>query len=175
VLKIMGLAAFSKTSEYAFRLRRIVMSNGGRGNVHRPHLALCASCWRLPLLPGNRNLKTSPLPTWCRVALSFRFGANQVVQVKATIVGLVTPHFLRVTDLAKQAETGVNVDWHLRDTVAKTIDDLAHQYNARDLISAYIQGLETATHDTERISKVYVSVLQAAVAIAKKRSGNMPV
>ena len=96
-------------------------------------------------------------------------------QVKPTIVGLVTPHFLRVIDLAKQAETGVNVDWHLRDEVAKTIDDLGHQYNAQDLLSAYIGGLETAANESGRFSKAYTSALHAAVAIAKQRSGNISV
>lgn len=84
--------------------------------------------------------------------------------MKATVVGLVTPHLLRVIDLAKLAETGVNVDWHLRDAVAKTIDDLRHQYNAGDLLSAYLQGLETAARDAERVRTVYARVLQAAAA-----------
>ena len=88
--------------------------------------------------------------------------------MKVTIVGLVTPHVLRVVDLAKQAETGVNVDWHLRDAVARTIDDLAHQYNARDLLSAYIQGLETAADGAERGRKVYADVLKAAAAQAAR-------
>lgn len=88
--------------------------------------------------------------------------------MKATIVGLVTPHFLRVIDLAKQAETGVNVDWHLRDAVAKTIDDLGHQYNARDLLSAYIQGLETAARDAGKGRKLYTDMLQAAASMATR-------
>ncbi|MBP8081423.1 MAG: hypothetical protein KAY12_04630, partial [Arenimonas sp.] len=67
--------------------------------------------------------------------------------MKVTVVGLVTPHVLRVVDLAKQAETGVNVDWHLRDAVAKTVDDLGHQYNAPELLSAYVHGLETVAQD----------------------------
>ena len=96
--------------------------------------------------------------------------------MKPTIVGLVTPHFLKVIDLAKQAEAGINVDWHLRDTVAKTIDDLAQQYNARDLLAAYIDGLETAANETGRVvSKPYTSALHAAVAIAKKRSESISV
>lgn len=93
--------------------------------------------------------------------------------MKPTIVGLVTPHFLRVIDLAKQAETGINVDWHLRDAVVKSIDDFSHQYNARDLLSAYIQGLETAAHEAGRVNKVYASALHAAVVIAKKASENI--
>ena len=80
--------------------------------------------------------------------------------MKLTIVGLVTPHVLRVIDLANQAETGANVDWHLRDAVVKTVDDLGHQYNARDLLSAYIQGLETAAQDAVRMRNVYAGALK---------------
>ena len=88
--------------------------------------------------------------------------------MKATIVGLVTPHVLRIVDLAKQAESGVNVDWHLRDAVAKTIDDLGHQYNAQDLLSAYAQGLEAAAHEAARARGVYAGVLRAAADIAAR-------
>ena len=86
--------------------------------------------------------------------------------MKATVVGLVTPHVLRVIDLAKQAETGTNVDWHLRDAVAKTTDDLAHQFNAPDLFAAYIHGLETAAQDAASTRKVYARALQSAAAMA---------
>ena len=88
--------------------------------------------------------------------------------MKATIVGLVTPHVLRITDLAKEAETGINVDWHLRDAVAKTVDDLSHQFNARDLLSAYVQGLETVAHEAPPARKAYARALQAAAAIAAR-------
>jgi|APMI01.1.fsa_nt_gi hypothetical protein len=88
--------------------------------------------------------------------------------MKATIVGLISPHVLRVMDLAKQAEAGANVDWHLRDTVAKTIGDLGHQYNARELLSAYIQGLQAAADDAGRVRKAYADALQAAAAIAER-------
>ena len=54
----------------------------------------------------------------------------------ATVVGLVTPHVLSIIDLAKQADAGVNIDWHLRDTVAKTVNDLGQQFNARALLGA---------------------------------------
>jgi hypothetical protein len=97
-------------------------------------------------------------------------GAHQVEHVKATIVGLVTPHVLRVVDLANQAEAGINVDWHLRDAVAKTIDELGHQYNARDLLSAYVHGLETAANDAPRSRGAYAGALQAA-ALAARRLG----
>jgi hypothetical protein len=88
--------------------------------------------------------------------------------MKATVVGLITPHVLRVADLAKQAEAGANVDWHVRDAVAKTIDDLGSQYNARDLLSAYIQWLETATQEAGQFRQAYVSVLRAAGAAAAR-------
>lgn len=88
--------------------------------------------------------------------------------MKATVVGLITPHVLRVADLAKQAEKGANVDWHVRDAVAKTIDDLGSQYNARDLLSAYIQWLETAAQEAGQARKVYAGVLQAAAAAAAR-------
>lgn len=88
--------------------------------------------------------------------------------MKATVVGLVTPHLLKIIDLAKEAETGANVDWHVRDAVAKTISDLGDQYNAEDLLSAYIQGLETVAQEAGQARKAYARVLQAAVAAARK-------
>jgi len=102
-----------------------------------------------------------------RIALSSRLGAKRVEKMKVTIVGLVTPHVLRVIDLANEAEKGINVDWHLRDAVARTVDDLGQQYNAQDLLSAYIQGLETAAQDAERVRKVYAGALQAAATAAR--------
>lgn len=88
--------------------------------------------------------------------------------MKATLVDLVTPHVLRVIDLAEQAEKAVNIDWHLRDTVAKSIDDLGHQYNARDLLSAYQHGLETAVREAGRGRLFYAEALKAAAAIATR-------
>ncbi len=88
--------------------------------------------------------------------------------MKATIVGLVTPHVLRIVDLAKMAETGVNVDWHLRDAVAKTVDDLGYQFNARDLLAAYIHGLDAAANEAGQKRKAYTDALQAAVMAARK-------
>jgi hypothetical protein len=88
--------------------------------------------------------------------------------MKATIVGLITPHVLRVADLAKQAEVGANVDWHVRDAVAKTIDDLGSQYNARDLLSAYIQWLENAAQEAGQSRQRYASVLRAAATTASR-------
>lgn len=88
--------------------------------------------------------------------------------MKATIVGLVTPHVLRIIDLANEAEKGINVDWHLRDAVARTMDDLGHQYNARDLLSAYIQGLETAAQEAGQVRRAYAGALRAAAAVAAR-------
>lgn len=88
--------------------------------------------------------------------------------MKTTIVGLVTPHVLRVIDLANQAESGINVDWHLRDAVAKTVDDLGQQYNAPELLLAYAHGLETAAGDASRARTLYAGALQAAAAQAAR-------
>ena len=63
---------------------------------------------------------------------------------RATVVGLVTPHLLRVVDLANEAEKGVNVDWHVREAVAKTVGDLGDQYDAPALVGSYVEGLENA-------------------------------
>ena len=56
--------------------------------------------------------------------------------MRATVVGLVTPHLLRVVDLANDAEKGVNVDWHVRDAVSRSMAELADQYNAAALMQA---------------------------------------
>lgn len=80
----------------------------------------------------------------------------------ATVAGLVTPHLLKVVDLARQAETGANVDWHVRDAVAKTLGELVHQYNAKDLLTAYVQGLANAAEEAAHGRKMYARVLRAA-------------
>lgn len=88
--------------------------------------------------------------------------------MKATVVGLVTPHVLRVLDLAKQAQAGTNVDWHLRDAVARTVEDLGQQFNARELLTAYVHGLETAAGEAAPSRKRYVGVLQTAAGMAHR-------
>lgn len=88
--------------------------------------------------------------------------------MKATVVGLVTPHVLRVIDLAKMAEAGTNVEWHLRDAVARTLADLGQQFNARDLLSAYVNGLESAAAAAPPFRKAYADALRAAAAVAAK-------
>jgi hypothetical protein len=94
--------------------------------------------------------------------------------VKLTVVGLVSPHVLGIIDLARQAQSGVNVDWHLRNAVARTIADLGDQYNARDLLAAYVQGLETAANEAPPFQNGYAGALQSAVAIARKAAGAIP-
>lgn len=89
--------------------------------------------------------------------------------MKVTVVGLVTPHVLAVVDLAKQAETGVNVDWHLRDAVAKTVEDLGQQYNAPELLAAYVHGLETVAQDAGKGRLAYASALKSAAAQAARQ------
>jgi hypothetical protein len=87
---------------------------------------------------------------------------------KATVVGLVTPHLLRVVDLANQAEKGANVDWHVRDAVSKTMSDLGAQYNAPALVAAYVEGLENAAGQVARSRLTYVGVLRAAADSARR-------
>ncbi|MGY4515750.1 hypothetical protein [Lysobacter sp. HA18] len=87
--------------------------------------------------------------------------------MNATVVGLVTPHLLRVVDLANQAEKGINVDWHVRDAVTSTMNELRDQYNAQSLIAAYVEGLENAVSHADRKRDAYVRVLQAAAAAAR--------
>jgi hypothetical protein len=88
--------------------------------------------------------------------------------MKATVVGLVTPHVFRVIDLAKLAESGTYVVWHLRDAVARTVEELGQQFNARDLLSAYVHGLETAGKDVGPGRRRYAEMLQGAVAMANR-------
>ena len=88
--------------------------------------------------------------------------------MNATVVGLVTPHLLRIVDLANDAEKAINVDWYLRDAVARTMDDLGQQYNAATLVAAYIEGLENAASQAPRIRGAYINVLQAAAAAARR-------
>ena len=87
---------------------------------------------------------------------------------KATVVGLVTPHLLRVVDLANQAEKGANVDWHVRDAVSKTMVELGDQYNAPVLVATYLEGLENAANQAPRARLTYVGVLRAAAGGARR-------
>lgn len=90
------------------------------------------------------------------------------VSAKATVVGLVTPHLLRVVDLANEAERGVKVDWHLRDAVARSMGQLGDQYNAPELVAAYVEGLEDAAAQAPKARVAYVGVLLAAADAARR-------
>lgn len=85
----------------------------------------------------------------------------------ATVVGLVTPHLLRVVDLANNAEKGMNVDWHLRGVVSTTMAELRGQWNAAALVASYLEGLENAVRNAPPNRPAYVRVLQAAAAAAR--------
>ena len=90
-----------------------------------------------------------------------------IATAKATVVGLVTPHLLRVVDLANQSERGVNVDWHVRSAVADTMRELGDQYNAGALMAAYVEGLENVLSQAPATRTAYVRVLNSAVDAAR--------
>lgn len=86
----------------------------------------------------------------------------------ATVVGLVTPHLLRVIDLANEAEKGVIVDWHVRESVTQTMGELGEQFNAPVVVAAYLEGLENAAAQAPKARAAYVRVLKAAVDAARR-------
>ena len=88
--------------------------------------------------------------------------------MKSTVAGLVTPHLLRIVDLANNAQNGAKVDWHVRDAVAKTMSDLGDQFNAPELVTAYLEGLENAAAQAPRSRLEYANVLQAAADAARR-------
>jgi len=88
--------------------------------------------------------------------------------MKTTVAGLVTPHLLRIVELANNAQNGAKVDWHVRDAVAKTMDDLGRQANASDLVAAYLEGLEYAAAQAPKARTEYTGVLQAAADAARR-------
>jgi len=89
--------------------------------------------------------------------------------MRATVVGLVTPHLLRVVALADQAEKGVvAVDWHIRETVTATMTDLGDQYNAPTLVAAYVDGLEQAASQVPKTRVQYSRALQIAIDTARR-------
>jgi hypothetical protein len=87
--------------------------------------------------------------------------------MNATVVGLVTPHVLRIVDLAAQAENGVNVDWYLRGAVTKTLHDLDQHFNGTELKAAYIEGLESAAVQADPKRADYLRALRAALEAAR--------
>jgi len=88
--------------------------------------------------------------------------------VKATAASLVTPHVLRIVDLANNAQNGARVDWHVRDTVAKSMGILSDQANAQELVAAYLEGLESAAAQAPKARMEYARTLQAAVDEARR-------
>jgi hypothetical protein len=88
--------------------------------------------------------------------------------MRTTVVGLVTPHLLRVVDLANNAEKGANVDWHVRDAVTKTMAELSDQFNATSLVAAYVEGLENLLAQAPKARTYYVGVLKAAAEAARR-------
>jgi putative transposase len=97
-----------------------------------------------------------------------RIRGIQVVPMRATVAGLITPHILMIADLAAQAEAGANVDWHVKDAVGKTVRELALQYNGRDLLAAYTHWLESAAREAVPAREAYARVLQAAATAARQ-------
>jgi hypothetical protein len=88
--------------------------------------------------------------------------------MKATVAGLVTPHLLQIVDLANSAQDGARVDWHVRDTVAKTMGKLGDQANAEVLVGAYLEGLENASAQAPKTRTEYARTLQAALEEARR-------
>jgi hypothetical protein len=88
--------------------------------------------------------------------------------MRATVVGLVTPHLLRVVALADQAEKGVVVDWHLRETVTAAMAELGDQYNAPTLVAAYVEGLEQAASQVPKSRAAHARALQMAIDTARR-------
>lgn len=87
---------------------------------------------------------------------------------RATVVGLVTPHLLRVIDLANQAEKGMNVDWHLRSAVDTTMRELGDLWNASASVAAYLDGLQNAIAQAPKHRESYLRVLQVALDAARR-------
>ncbi|WP_133498627.1 hypothetical protein [Cognatilysobacter terrigena] len=87
--------------------------------------------------------------------------------MRTTVVGLVTPHLLHLVDLANQADKGVNVDWHVRAAVSRTVGELRELFNGPELIAAYIDGLESAAADAPPRRVEYANVLRAAAEAAR--------
>jgi hypothetical protein len=88
--------------------------------------------------------------------------------MRATVAGLVTPHLLRVVEIANQADKGMTVDWHLREAVAGTMAELGDQFNAPALVASYIEGLEQAASQAPRSRVAYLHALQFALDAARR-------
>ena len=114
---------------------------------------------------GGGGHRDTIMPAAVAFALS---GKDRAEGMKATVVGLVTPHLLRVVEIAKQAERGMTVEWHLREAVAATMADLGDQANASALVAAYIEGLENAAAQAGKFREDYRGALQAAIESARR-------
>ena len=88
--------------------------------------------------------------------------------MKNTVAGLVTPHLLRIVELANSAQNGAKVDWHVRDAVARTMGELGGQANAAELVDAYLQGLDNAADQAPNTRMEYAGVLKAAADVARR-------
>ena len=88
--------------------------------------------------------------------------------MKTTVAGLVTPHLMRIVDIANSAQNGVKVDWHLRDSVAQTMRELGDQANAPELVAAFVEALENAASQAPKARAEYASTLQAAAEAARQ-------
>lgn len=87
---------------------------------------------------------------------------------RATVVGMVTPHLLRIVELATEAQDGVKVDWHVREAVTKSMGELGELYTAPVAIAAYIDGLESAAAQAPKHRETYIRTLQAAADAARR-------
>jgi hypothetical protein len=88
--------------------------------------------------------------------------------MKSTVADVVTPHVLRIVDLANNAQNGANVDWHVRDAVGKTMGGLGDQFNGPDLVAAFVEGLEKAESQAPKARARYASTLLAAADAARR-------
>ena len=87
---------------------------------------------------------------------------------RATVVGIVTPHLLRIVDLANEAEQGVKVDWHVREAVTKSMGELGDLFNASVAVAAYVDGLENAAAQAPEKREAYIGVLKSAAEAARR-------
>ena len=87
---------------------------------------------------------------------------------RKTVVWLVTPHVLKLVDLAEQGDKGLNVERHVQAAVAGTVDALGEQFNFPDLLRGYMDGLQSAADNAPRHRKAYVEVLESALRLAQR-------
>jgi hypothetical protein len=88
--------------------------------------------------------------------------------MKKTVAGLVTPHLLRIVELADSAQNGAKVEWHVRDAVARTMGELGDQANAPELVAAYLEGLDNAAVQAANSRMEYARVMKAAAEAARR-------